>query len=114
MKGDATEEKDEHGCPFYGFDDGPEEYFLAETVTQHGERERGEHVEDYGHADEDLPGGEVELIDVVVEPADHEVVSDGEGDGTCDGIVYNESQYCLVYEMVAGCATYKFLYMPRL
>lgn len=34
---DAAEEENEHWCPFCGLDDGPEEYFLAETVTEHGE-----------------------------------------------------------------------------
>jgi len=91
MERDATEEEHEHRCPFCGFDDGPEEYFLAQTMTQHGEGEGGDNVEDYGHADEDFPGGEVELIDVVVEPANHYVVCDGEGDGACDSVVCDGS-----------------------
>lgn len=84
----ASEEKNEHGSPFCGFDDGGEEDFFAEPVTQHGESERGKHVEDYGHADEDFPGSEVELIERVVEPAYHDVVYEGEGDGTSDGVVF--------------------------
>lgn len=40
MERNPTKEEDEHGCPFDSFDDGPEEYLLAETVTQHRECER--------------------------------------------------------------------------
>jgi hypothetical protein len=47
---------------------------LSETVTKHGECKGREHVEDDGHADEYLPGCEVELVDVVVEPTYYEVV----------------------------------------
>lgn len=46
-----------------------------------------EHVEDHSHADEDFPGCEVELVYVVVEPAYHDVVCEGEGYGACDCVV---------------------------
>lgn len=74
MERNATEEEDKHGCPFCGFDDGGDEYFFTETMAKHGEGEWGKYVEYYGHADEDFPGGEVELVKGVVEPADHYVV----------------------------------------
>ena len=41
MEGDAAEEENEHWCPFYGFDDAPEEDFFAEAVPKHGECEGG-------------------------------------------------------------------------
>jgi hypothetical protein len=40
MQGDTAKKEHEHWCPFYGFDDGPEEYFLTEAVAQHGECKR--------------------------------------------------------------------------
>ena len=70
----ASEEEHEHGRPFCGLDDGPEEDFLPETMTEHGECEGREDVKNHGHADKDLPGCQVELIDVVVEPTDYAVV----------------------------------------
>jgi hypothetical protein len=41
MEGDATEEENEHWCPFYCFDNAPEEDFFAEAVAEHGECEGG-------------------------------------------------------------------------
>lgn len=74
MQTNPPEKEYKHGRPFRGLDDGPEEYLLSETVTKHGECKGREHVEDDGHADEDLPGCEVELVDVVIEPTYYEVV----------------------------------------
>ncbi len=45
-------------------------------MTEHGEGERGEHVENYRGTDKDFPGREIELIDAVVEPAHHDVIDE--------------------------------------
>ena len=84
---DPAEEEQEHRRPFDRFPEGSEEGALAESVAEHGVAERGENVEDDGHADEDLPRRQVELVDVVLEPADEEVVGEDEGDGRGDGVV---------------------------
>ena len=43
MEGDTAEEEYEHRCPFYCFDDAPEEDFFAEAVAEHGDA-RGDWV----------------------------------------------------------------------
>jgi hypothetical protein len=44
-------------------------------------------VEDHGHTDEDLPGCKIELIQIVVKPANHDVVGKGEWDRAGDCVV---------------------------
>ena len=39
MEGDAAEEEDEHRCPLYRLDDGPEEDFLSKSMSEHCEGE---------------------------------------------------------------------------
>jgi len=39
MEGDTAEEEDEHRRPLYRLDDGPEEYFLSQSMSQHSEGE---------------------------------------------------------------------------
>jgi hypothetical protein len=39
MDGDAPEKEDEHGCPLDSFDDGPEEDFLSQSMSEHCEGE---------------------------------------------------------------------------
>ena len=73
----ASEEQHEHRCPFHCLHYRPHKYFLPETMTQHRECEGRENVEDHGHADEDLPRCEVELIDVVIKPTNYKVVGEG-------------------------------------
>ena len=51
-----------HRSPLDRFPETDEESFLAEAVTQHGVCDWREEVEDDGHADEDLPGGDVESV----------------------------------------------------
>jgi hypothetical protein len=73
--------------PFYGLDERPEECLLTETMAQHGVCERREDVEDDRHADEDLPARNVELVDLVGEPAYNAVVCEREGNCRCDSVV---------------------------
>lgn len=83
----TTEEQDEHRTPFDGLQQAHEEGLLSESMPQHSVGERREDVEDDSHADEDLPGRDVELIDLVHEPTEDKVVGECKRDGGGDGVV---------------------------
>jgi hypothetical protein len=87
MKRDTAEEEDKHGCPLHCLNQGPEEDFLTETMTQHSESQGRKDVEDNGHADEDFPGSKVELIEVIVVQAYHDIIGNGERDGAGNGVI---------------------------
>ena len=56
-------------------------------MSQHSVRKWRENIEDDGHTDEDLPRGDVELIDLIDEPTDNQIVGQCERDRRGDGIV---------------------------
>ena len=56
-------------------------------MPQHSVGEWRKNIEDDSHADEDLPGRDVELIDLVHEPTDDKVVGECKGDSGGDGVV---------------------------
>jgi hypothetical protein len=63
-----------HGRPLDGLPKTDEECLLAKAVTKHSVCERRQDVEDDCHADEDLPGCDVVLIDFISEQTDKHVV----------------------------------------
>ena len=76
-----------HRCPFDGLPQADEECLLTKAVAKHSVCKRRQDIEDDCHADEDLPGGDVELIDVVGEPSHDAVVGQRKGNCRGDGVV---------------------------
>jgi len=76
-----------HRCPLDGLPQAEEECPLAETVTKHSVCDRRENVKDDSHTDEDLPRGDVELVDFIRKPAHDEVVCKRKRDGRSDSVV---------------------------
>ena len=56
-------------------------------MPQHSVRQWRENVEHDGHTDEDLPRGNIELIDLIDEPTDNEIVGQCKRDCGCNGVV---------------------------
>ena len=63
-----------HRCPLDSLPETDEECLLTKAVTKHSICERRQHVEDDCHADEDLPGSNVVLVDLIGEQTDEHIV----------------------------------------
>ena len=74
MKGEATEEDCEHKCPFKILEKRIEERTFADTVSHDGKCDVTETIEDDDDTEPHLPGVNIVLFQVTVEPADGEVI----------------------------------------
>lgn len=82
----AAEEDGHHGGPLEVLKQRAQQGALARAVPDHGEGYPADEVENHQERDEDLPGGEIEVVERVVKPANEEVVDDGHGqpDAYCE------------------------------
>ena len=87
VKGEAAEEDGEHEDPLDVFEQGAEEGFLADSVAHDCQGDVAEAIEDNDDREPDLPGVDVVLVEVSVEPADGEVIHRGHDPGSADGVV---------------------------
>ena len=69
MKGEATEEDCEHKCPFKILEKRIEERTFADTVSHDGKCDVTETIEDDDDTEPHLPGVNIVLFQVTVEPA---------------------------------------------
>ena len=63
-----------HRCPFDGLPQADEECLLIKAVAKHSVCKRRQDIEDDCHADEDLPGRDVVLVDFIGEETDEHIV----------------------------------------
>lgn len=84
---ETTEEDSEEESPLEVLVEGVEQSPLADTVAHDGERDVTKTVEHDDDGEPDLPGVDVVLVQVAVEPAHEEVVDRSEDPGRADGVV---------------------------
>lgn len=80
MEGDASKENGEHRHPLEILHQGCDQTLLAKTIPQDRETNIPQSREHNEEGNEDLPGIDVELVDIAVVPANKEVVQQGQGE----------------------------------
>lgn len=87
MEWNTTKEDGKERHPLEVLQQARKESLLSQAVSQNGESDIGHEGEDDQQGEEDLPRVCVKLINVAVVPTDHEVVDNGEGKTSGNGVV---------------------------
>jgi hypothetical protein len=78
VKRKTTKEDGKHGHPFEILKKRGPETLFPKTVSENGEADVTDDVEDENNREEDVPRLEIEFVEITIEPAHKKVVGDGE------------------------------------